>query len=117
MNACDGGNFGQLYPYTGAYDGTICNGADKGIGYYFWVPESDQCIGAVAFLYDMSGSLSEWEDSCNAYNGAADLCLSRGGNYTSDSAHMQCAAKNVFVSGPASRSQTDATIGFRCCGG
>jgi formylglycine-generating enzyme required for sulfatase activity len=117
MNACDDGSTSQAYPYTGAYDGSVCSGSDKGLGYYFWIPESDQCIGGIPFLYDMSGSLSEWEDSCDAYSGSADHCLSRGGGYTSDQAHMRCDAKNVFVSGPATRNTTDATIGFRCCGG
>jgi sulfatase modifying factor 1 len=63
-------------------------------------------------VYDMHGNVSEWEDSCSASTGAADLCRTRGGNWSGEPAALTC----QLVAEPAwRREDVDARVGFRCC--
>jgi len=103
----------HLYPYGLDYDGSACNGAD------FWgdagphatdVESSPGCVGGFAGIFDMSGNVYEWEDSCHSYDGGDDKCMARGGSYASGPAALACAA-----SYPAARSVQDNQFGFRCC--
>lgn len=69
-----------------------------------------------AQLYDMSGNVAEWENSCekSAESGAgSDACRTRGGSFASARDETRCDAV------PASayrRSDHAPTLGFRCCG-
>jgi formylglycine-generating enzyme required for sulfatase activity len=74
------------------------------------VGQAAQCTGGLTGLFDMSGNVAEWEDSCDASTGATDSCVARGGSFASQAADLQCSA-----AAPYARSATDASLGFRCC--
>ena len=85
------------------------------IGEAIPVGEKSMCVGGYAGLYDMSGNVWEFEDSCAASSGSSDFCRWRGGTYvqTNDDASgifLQCNTNNNN-----SRSETDSSAGFRCC--
>jgi len=68
------------------------------------------CYGSAPNLWQMSGNVAEWEDSCDGSTGAADSCRIRGGDYLGDPTSLRCDDPSV-----ATRSTTSAQIGFRCC--
>lgn len=111
------------YPYGNAYNGDACAGLDNAMAVHPLATPQTSCVGGYDDLYDMSGNVSEWEDSCSAASGATDTCLERGGSYldtsqaVSGSPSLQC---NSNVHGAAqmavkTRSTRDREIGFRCC--
>ena len=110
-------------PYGNGYDGMKCVGLDNFAIFPLAVPHTD-CEGGYSGLYDMSGNVAEWEDSCAAESGATDQCLARGGSYldtnkTVGSAPSLLCNSNVHGSPKAAtraRSTRDKEIGFRCCG-
>jgi formylglycine-generating enzyme required for sulfatase activity len=78
------------------------------------------CEGGYAAIYDMSGNLAEWEDSCAAVAGAADSCLVRGGSYLSSDVSTPSALCNSNRPGNpksfgARRDARSHEYGFRCC--
>lgn len=74
------------------------------------------CQGGAPGMYNMSGDVAEWENSCSADDtgdaGASDTCLVRGGSYAANqsAADLRCDTLH-----PVPRSTQDPTIGFRCC--
>jgi formylglycine-generating enzyme required for sulfatase activity len=71
------------------------------------------CIGGVVnTLFDMSGNVSEWENSCSATTGMSDTCNVRGGSYKSAQSAMTCKNTNQA---PIARNTTADDVGFRCC--
>jgi formylglycine-generating enzyme required for sulfatase activity len=106
--ACTGG--GQtIYPYGNTYDSTLCAGElKKGAGTVD-VGTLPQCVGGVNGLYDMSGNVSEWIDSC-AGIAATDPCIAHGGDFGSPPPELQCDAGKKY---PANAK--DVFRGFRCC--
>jgi formylglycine-generating enzyme required for sulfatase activity len=72
------------------------------------------CEGSLPGLFDMSGNVSEWTDSCSpdpgGGNGSKDNCARRGGDYGDNSQHLACTGSET-----GSRSETQCFIGFRCC--
>lgn len=71
------------------------------------------CIGGVVnTLFDMSGNVQEWENSCSAVSGASDTCNVRGGSYLSAQAQMSCKNTNQP---PLARNTSADDVGFRCC--
>jgi hypothetical protein len=115
FNACsaDGVN---TYPYGSSYTAGRCNDVSVGLGAPW--PElnlegqlvNDQCQGGASGLYQMSGDVAEWEDSCSGSAGAGDTCLLRGGSFTSTSSGLTCA-----TAVPTQRNYQGADSGFRCC--
>jgi len=107
--ACSGGT-GLSYPYGNNYIGSACNGLDNGVGSTVAVGSKTTCVGGYAGIYDMSGNVLEWDDSCASSNGASDLCRVRGGSYEHGAANLVCA-------NPDSTHRQDklAQVGFRCC--
>lgn len=59
-------------------------------------------------VYDLSGNVGEWDNSCDGETGPDDACAARGGNYLNA---LPCDTPLT----PA-RSATQAFLGFRCCG-
>jgi formylglycine-generating enzyme required for sulfatase activity len=64
-------------------------------------------------VFDLSGNVWEWEDSCNNYAGNSDFCRLRGGSFFGvNSGHLRCA----YASYDDTRSSDHyADVGFRCC--
>jgi formylglycine-generating enzyme len=114
--ACSSGGT-KAYPYGATYAATSCNGYD------YWATPSGRaaidvgslslCQGTVPYagVYDLSGNVLEWEDSCDpATSGQGSNCRVRGGCYASSSGGLGCASALSY-----SRGDARATIGFRCC--
>jgi formylglycine-generating enzyme required for sulfatase activity len=66
-------------------------------------------------LYQMSGNLAEWEDSCDGATTASN-CNLRGGSYTAanNAPALRCDATRTEVRMPATDALL-ADVGFRCC--
>lgn len=108
-NACSAGGT-LVYPYGATYDADACNG-DDGIGDPWITGSAVSCQGGQEGLFDMSGNVWEWEDSCSASEGEGDLCRARGGSFWSTSTLLRCeTATNTYT-----RSQVHRSLGFRCC--
>jgi formylglycine-generating enzyme required for sulfatase activity len=72
------------------------------------------CQGGPVGVYNMSGDVAEWENSCDGAGdaGPMDNCVVRGGSYmaNSDPTQLACnATKSV------ARDTTSPDIGIRCC--
>lgn len=119
----------SITPGYGSPRPTVCAGETYSIPTYagcgdtaYW--EAD-CIGGTSnALYDMSGNVAEWENSCASYldggggdagadGGMTDLCNVRGGSYVSGAAGLTC--KTNSAQPPRARDVTADDIGIRCC--
>lgn len=106
------------FPYGQTYQMKTCIGLENDSVYPVSVPFID-CEGGYPGLYDMSGNVSEWEDSCNADSGGTDQCLERGGSYLSSNAPVGSSPSLLCNSSAQkaarARNTRDKEIGFRCC--
>ena len=132
-NGCTAG--ANVYPYGQAYDSGLCIGAE----YKYYMNQANQtdpiystthpmfpgnrkhsntipktpaqwCQGAAPGLFDMSGNVAEWEDSCSGTAGPADTCRIRGGSWLDLAPALTCAANRT-----AARNAAPDDVGFRCC--
>jgi formylglycine-generating enzyme required for sulfatase activity len=142
-NACSAQGT-NLFPYSGAFDATRCNTdglgtagtavTDRGTGFGYPANQDDgvyavatsnatgsvtaaahtACFGGSTGLYQMSGNVAEWEDSCDG-SSATSKCRVRGGSYASPtSADQQCNAVREVVRVPTAADDLK-DVGFRCC--
>ncbi|HQP34612.1 MAG TPA: SUMF1/EgtB/PvdO family nonheme iron enzyme [Polyangiaceae bacterium] len=121
FNACSsGGEFN--YPYGGlpgagaqaGYDEQACNGADKGVNTTLPAGTCTGCVSSetgYAGVWDLSGSVEEWEDSCVGAAGKTDPCRKRGGSFITGGADPLRCANTAAVS----RDSVSGNVGFRCC--
>ncbi len=109
FNACSASGT-RTYPYPGVYVGSACNGVDFGSGTAIDVGQSAACEGGFPGIFDMSGNVSEWLDSCSGTAGASDVCNLIGGSSAVGSTALACGS---LTSG--ARSQQAPTFGLRCC--
>jgi formylglycine-generating enzyme required for sulfatase activity len=110
------------FPYGNSYSGDKCVGLDNTAIHPLATPFTS-CVGGYDGLYDMSGNVAEWEDSCSGNLDGSDKCLDRGGSYLDTNVSvgaapsLQCNS-NVHGSAKMATNRRDTRspeIGFRCC--
>jgi formylglycine-generating enzyme required for sulfatase activity len=114
-NACTAGGT-RKYPYGNTYSATACNGKDRGVGATMPVGASSGCVGGFPWLFDMSGNVQEYDDTCRPGPNPTpdwDLCAVRGGSYGDDASKLGCAPSGPFQT---ARGSGSPGWGFRCCG-
>ena len=98
-------------PNDNAQSGTDCN--DSSFDSNATAPKTaaqiPDCEGGFPGLFNLSGNVSEWENSCSGTSAGAS-CNLRGGSYEDGPYELRCAAMN----GSPRQTQSE-TIGFRCC--
>jgi formylglycine-generating enzyme required for sulfatase activity len=67
------------------------------------------CEGGVSGVFNLSGNVAEWENSCDS-DSASSVCYFRGGSYVDGPYELQCSSSNG-----ATRLTQSATLGLRCC--
>jgi formylglycine-generating enzyme required for sulfatase activity len=103
----------HAYPYGDTYDDSRCNTASKET---VAVGSRAACVGGFPGIFDMSGNVEEWEDSCDPVDaGATDLCRIRGGSFNDGlpAENYTCTVSTASYSQP--RDVQAADLGFRCC--
>jgi len=110
--ACTSGSANNAYPYGSTFDASKCNGSAYSGSLPMDVGIASGCQSTVTGyqgVYDLSGNVWEWEDSCNG-SGQTSSCRQRGGCFAGSINNMACgyASSNV-------RSNTSPATGFRCC--
>lgn len=98
------------YPYGNDYDSAACWSADRPPVTVLTVRSASACVGGYEDLWDMSGGLAEWVDSCSGASGGGDACHIRGGSFSGSSEELRC----DWQSGTP-RETSSNYIGFRCC--
>lgn len=121
-NACSAQG-ASAYPYGSAYNSATCMGSDTAppnapanacagcsgkAPYDFNQPNKLVCQGGVPNVWGMSGSLAEWENSCD--NANPPNCFVRGGSRCDGATALMCAST---ASHP--RTYKGCDVGFRCC--
>jgi formylglycine-generating enzyme required for sulfatase activity len=107
----------HTYPYGSTYNAMACNGGDYAMATFGDNQSSDvgsltSCEVTGLGIFDMSGNVYEWENSCATWDGGLDVCHTRGGSfYTTNSALLQCRTASISYK----RSFTRSYIGIRCC--
>ncbi len=116
-NACSSGGVNQ-YPYGDSYVGSSCNGGgfeDPHVG-TMAVGSMTGCQSSVSGyegVYDLSGNVYEWEDSCSGNTGPTDRCRLRGGSNMSPSDSLDCGDPDVTYH--TRDNVVYDSFGFRCC--
>lgn len=90
--------------------GSSCNGSDSGESAPLEVGSVSSCATPDG-VFDMSGNVWEWEDSCEGSSSSTDLCRIRGGAFrfvTPD--ELRCDWDNS-----SKRNEHWDRLGFRCC--
>ncbi len=96
------------YPYSGEYNSANCNVFDRSQDYKTVVVGFlEDCVTATG-VYDLSGNVREWEDSCDSTD---DTCRQRGGSFGGNDFRISCA-----YGMSAKRYLACDYYGFRCCG-
>ena len=116
-NACVSGRADNDYTYGSTYEADYCNGEDNQTSLggssattvpVGSMPRCQSFVPGYEGVFDLSGNVLEWEDSCEV-SVQPDPCLFRGGSAESDSA-WTCGRVGLAQIGVR-----DPFIGFRCC--
>jgi sulfatase modifying factor 1 len=116
FNACSGGGT-RTYPYGDTFDAQACVGSA-----YMPTPsgplpvgQATGCAGGFAGLWDMSGNVEEFVDSCSSMKlcdggPECELCVLLGGGFHDPGSRLACAYVNLVL-----RSGQYDDNGARCC--
>jgi formylglycine-generating enzyme required for sulfatase activity len=113
-NACSSHGT-QGYTCGNVYQSGTCNGPEYGANMTVPVGTLPGCqsrVSGYGGVYDLSGNVSEWEDSCGERGG----CRVRGGDFSSGN-NLSCDVDTLFYSDSVDDSRRSVTwyVGFRCC--
>jgi formylglycine-generating enzyme required for sulfatase activity len=115
-NACTSHNpTVNTYPYGTTYNGLACNGDDYAGTNYMTVAVGtlltcQSSVTGYSGVYDLSGNVFEWEDSCNEA-GQSAYCRLRGGSfYFYAGSYLGCG-----YAGYNRRGDVSDLVGLRCC--
>lgn len=106
-------NGANAYPYGQNYDAGACNLSDFKEGGVVDVATLPNCVGGYSGIHDMSGNVSEWDNSCGDDTTAGAQCRVRGGSFNTDYVSGRCDDQTT-----ANRNSNDyptARYGIRCC--
>lgn len=108
----NGFGFGGANQDTGVYDIVVSDASGNIVGQ---ATHHSGCQGGSVNVYQMSGNVAEWEDSCSG-DTATSSCNVRGGSYAANdtAATLRCDAPRTEVRLPADGNVL-ADVGFRCC--
>jgi len=126
MNACSSGGqyaWSEGATWMASVEGQACNGSAKtaytnGLSYPAGaLPNCHSPVATYGPIFDMSGNVAEWENSCSTDVKATsaskdDTCRTRGGSFKSGEMSLRCDAHPQ----DRSRDWVASDIGFRCCG-
>jgi formylglycine-generating enzyme required for sulfatase activity len=108
FNACSAHGV-NTYVYGNTYDRNACNTENPVAD----VASSPACQSPVADcqgVYDLTGNVMEWEDSCDEASGFCRLRVGSSINHAPAPSALTCAF-NTYVD----RAWTMTDLGFRCC--
>lgn len=101
----------RVYPYGDTFQPFSCSTSEYPVPpAKLHMVASGGCEGGFVDIFDMSGNLAEWEDSCTEWTGPVDKCRARGGSWKGGQEAARCQS-----GGYSNRGQTDEVTGFRCC--
>ncbi|WP_394820564.1 formylglycine-generating enzyme family protein [Pendulispora albinea] len=121
MFACSAGG-SRAYPYDGNDGGFVTNVCHDGLVEKSTEPpllpvtRVSPCEGGFPDLFDMSGNVEEWEDSCDKQR-----CHTRGGSAFDWGRHSADTAVDIFACAVPFRAagtpmgERNPDVGFRCC--
>jgi formylglycine-generating enzyme len=109
-SSCSAGG-AATYPYGNGFKSGACNGGAVGNDASVFVGSFPDCVGGYPGIFDMSGNVLEWADSC-ADGGLPqdDTCAANGGDYTDNDVNLACNSNDPHV-----RDVKQRNLGFRCC--
>jgi formylglycine-generating enzyme required for sulfatase activity len=114
VRACAGPLTSDRWPYGSVAMPSLCNTAARDAGTTLPPATLAGCTGEPAELFDMSGNVAEWEDSCagdgGAGDAASDTCAVRGGSFRDSVDDAKCSHI-----GELGRADVSPTVGVRCC--
>ncbi len=110
-HACSGGGK-YWYPYGDKFDSARCNGVETSGSplSVTTMPECECLEFAYSGIYDLSGNVQEWEDSCTVIANTF-MCRLRGGSFYAPDEYLPCAGAVGYVA----HYNAMRDIGFRCC--
>jgi formylglycine-generating enzyme required for sulfatase activity len=114
FGACSSGGL-DTYPYGNTYGAQTCNGKDHGVGATVAVGSMTGCGSSVSGytgVYDLSGNVYEWEDSCDGNTGQLDYCRLGGGSFGDSDVGLSLACGSLGIS---PRYYWNPQTGIRCC--
>jgi formylglycine-generating enzyme len=113
-NACASGDANNAYTYGNTYDAAACIGRETAPAREVATgPGCQSSVTGYSGIYDLTGNVWEWEDSCSGNVGAADSCRRRGGSFgggLGDGGDQRCDQDSSLA-----RNSSRVNVGFRCC--